>query len=284
MAADDDSGLYFIDPSEWPGAEEYRAEQARRKAESRRRYTEYLATVVIGCDDVVDPTERAGIILDALTVWGSEGSEEPCMCGCHPHLPESDLHGYGFDCVCMKTPEERKRNWDEWQAELDEYWNSPAGKAIKAKEEAREADLQAWLAAHPDVIVTSHGGWAPEQWWGSVDGHSFYFRERHDHWSIELDLRPSGRFAKKWKGGDLDDENSFELVETKHGDVIAEGVADGPGYGETPTERMQFIVDTIRNHLAPQNCGLHRGAARDDLAALVGENLRWCPSCGLRLS
>lgn len=35
----------------------------------------------------------------------------------------------------------------------------------------------------------------PEEWHGEVDGHSFYFRERHDEWRIVLDLRPSGRFS-----------------------------------------------------------------------------------------
>ena len=52
------------------------------------------------------------------------------------------------------------------------------------------------------------GGFAPEQWYGSVDGHRFSFRERHDEWRIELDLRPSGRFARVWVGGDLDDEDA----------------------------------------------------------------------------
>ena len=132
-------------------------------------------------------------------------------------------------------------------------------------------------------MVTSHGGWAPEQWKGAVDGHSFYFRERHDHWRIELDLRPTGRFGRRWTRGELDSDDVFESVETTEGDVIAEGTTRAPGYGETPLERIGFITDTIRNHLAPQKCTLHIGSARDDLAALLGESLRWCPSCGVRL-
>jgi hypothetical protein len=44
--------------------------------------------------------------------------------------------------------------------------------------------------------VHSHGGLTPEEWRGEVDGHSFYFRERHDEWRIEVDLRPSGRFIR----------------------------------------------------------------------------------------
>lgn len=283
MAANDDSGLYFIDPSDLPGADEYRARLARQRAALRRRYTEYLATVLVGCDDVADVSERAGIILDALTVWRRDPADEPCICGCHPKLPESDFHDHGFGCVCMQSAEERQRHWDVWRADLDEYWSSDEGKAITAARDAEEAALQTWLTAHPDVLVASHGGWAPEQWEGAVDGHAFYFRERHDHWRIELDLRPTGRFVKRWNGGELDDDDSFELVETSEGDVIAEGTTRVPGYGEAPLERVQFITDTIRAHLASRQCALHAGSARDDLTALLGESLRWCPACGVRL-
>jgi hypothetical protein len=283
MDASDDSGLYFIDPSGWPGAEEYRATLARQRAESRRRYTEYLATVMIGCDDVIDPSERAAIVLDALTVWRRDGSEDPCGCSCHPRLPDSDFHDYGFGCVCMMSPEERRNSMAEWLSGLREFWESPDGQRSEAARDAEEAELQAWLAAHPEVTITSHGGLAPEQWKGAVDGHSFYFRERHSDWRIELDLRPSGRFVKRWVSGDLDDESSFELVETSEGDVIAEGTTRVHGYGDSPVERVQFIVDTIRNHLAPLQCGLHTGPAVADLAALLGDGLRWCPSCGARL-
>jgi len=51
----------------------------------------------------------------------------------------------------------------------------------------------------------------PEQWWGDVDNRPFYFRERNDHWRIELDLRPTGQFSRVWLGGDFDDAASFEL-------------------------------------------------------------------------
>src|SRR5690606_3069327 len=104
MSTDDDSGLYFIDPSDWPGADEHRAKLARHRAESRRRYADYLASVLIGCDDVVDATERAGIILDALTMWRRDDAADACACSCHPRLPESDFHEYGFGCNCMKSP------------------------------------------------------------------------------------------------------------------------------------------------------------------------------------
>jgi hypothetical protein len=123
---------------------------------------------------------------------------------------------------------------------------------------------------------------APEQWRGTVEGHSFYFRERHGDWRIELDLRPSGRFYRAWIGGDLDDDANFELRETDEGDVIAEGTTGVAGYGETPVERAAFIVEQIRVHLQQQRCDVHT-AEREDLELLFGRALRWCPACGLRL-
>lgn len=283
MDADDDPGLYFFDPSDLPGAEEYRAESARQRAESRRRYTEYLAAVLIGCDGVADATERAEIVLDALAVWRRDPTEDPCRCSCHPRLPESDLHDYGFACTCMQSPEERARAMDEWFAARDAFWEGPEGRAIAEAREAEESELAMWLAAHPGVVVTRHGGWAPEIWEGSVDGREFFFRERHEEWRIELDLRGTGRFVKRWRGGDLDDEDSFDLVEVTEGDVIARGTTGADDYGTTPAERIGFIVDTIRGHVARQHCEMHVGATRDDLAALLGESFRWCPSCGSRL-
>ncbi len=80
------------------------------------------------------------------------------------------------------------------------------------------------------MTVSSHGGFAPEQWKGTVDGHSFYFRERHDQWRIELDLRPSGRFANAYRGTDTVGEMLLEPVELDDGDVIAEGTTGADGY------------------------------------------------------
>ena len=98
---------------------------------------------------------------------------------------------------------------------------------------------------NPDVVITSFGGLAPEQWWGSVAGHSFYFRERQECWRIELDLRPTGHMATTMSG---------ETRDIESGDVIAEGVADLSGYGTTHVERAEFIVRTIREFLLRRDC------------------------------
>ena len=128
----------------------------------------------------------------------------------------------------------------------------------------------------------SHGGLAPEQWRGEVDGHSFYFRERHDEWRIELDLRPGGRFVRAIAGTDDDGAIHYHTRETDEGDVIASGTTDTEGYGTTPVERAQFITDTIRIHLTRQACTHHR----DHLASIeatLGTQTRWCPTCGTQL-
>lgn len=121
-------------------------------------------------------------VLDALTEWRYIDSGERCTCSCHPRLPDSDRHDYGFDCVCTRTREQRRESFQQVLNEIRECWLSPNGEQTRAANEAAEAALLAWLTQHPGVVVHSHCGWAPEQWRGDIDGHSFYFRERHDDW------------------------------------------------------------------------------------------------------
>ena len=110
--------------------------------------------------------------------------------------------------------------------------------------------------------------YAPEQWEGSVDGHSFYFRERHDEWRIELDLQPSGRFATRVVGVDEHEQAITEQVEMTEGEIIAEGLAGA--LGSAPAEHLDFIVSTIRDYLWQRSC-THGGA------------LLYCPRCGTRM-
>ena len=255
--------------------EELRAQAERYRAEARTMYLAHLSQHLSEAD--------AAIALDALTIWNDMTSGDRCGCSCHPRLPESDLHDYGFDCPCRHTPDTRRRRWDEWIAEADAFWASPEGEQITAEREAEEADLSAWVALHPDVVVRSHGGMSPEQWWGEVDGRSFYFRERNDYWRIELDLRPTGQFSKVWVGGDFDDPASFEPRSIDVGEIIAEGTTAAPGYGRTPLDRLHFIVDVIRANLLRQSCTVHVDD-RAALESLLGRPVAWCPSCGTRLS
>lgn len=220
----DEPELFIVDPSDWPGAEEWRERHEREKATARARYLQLVTAEVELLGGVPDPIGFAERLFAGLFVHRDEDGHE-CACSCHPHLPTSDHHDFGFACNCGLSPEERRERFTAWRASMDAYWESDEGRAETARREAEEAELAVWVADHQGVEVTSHGGLAPEQWYGSVDGHRFYFRERHDEWRIELDLRPSGRFARVWVGGDLDDEDATEQRELEIGDVIADGTA-----------------------------------------------------------
>jgi len=266
-----------------PRGDGWRAERARSKEEAHRLYREIVVeTLTELAHSPVDLDNQAAVILSALFAPTRIDGGEPCPCSCHPRLPESDIHGYGFDCSCQWTADERRRSFEAWSAEMDAYWASAEGQAITDEQAAQEATLTTWLAENPGVTVASHGGLAPEQWSGEVDGRSFYFRERHDQWRIEVDLRPTGRFYRAWVGGDLEDDNSFEERAIDAGDVIAEGTTSAHGYGTTPVERAQFITAAIRAHFARQACAVHRDEL-DDLEVLCGRPMNWCPACGLKL-
>lgn len=276
----EDPGFEIIKFPQLPGAAERRVESERHRAEARRRYLAHLGSALEHLNDERDVKEAA---LEALLLWNDITSGERCGCSCHPRLPDGDFHDYGFDCPCRHTPEERAARFTAWEAERDAFWDSPEGQAITAAEQAQDDQLAAWLNDRPEVVVSSHGGLAPEQWRGEIDGHSFYFRERHDHWRIEVDLRPSGRHYRAWTGGDLDDDTNYEWRESQEGEVIAEGTVNADGFGQTPLERLQFIVANVRSHLRRQSCTVHT-AERDDLELLFARPLDWCPACGTRLS
>jgi hypothetical protein len=278
---DDEPKLYVTDFSQSPGATEYRERVERARREARTRYRDHLAAA-LRQDGVAQPDGLAEDVLDVLTVWRYIDSGERCRCACHPRLPETDLHDYGFDCVCQRTPGDRRQAFNEWRNSVAEFWRSPEGQQIKADELAEETELQAWLTEQRGVVVGSHGGLIPEQWSGQVDGRRFYFRERHGEWRIELDLRPSGRIARVFLGADAKGDARYEDRELDEGDVIAHGTTADEGYGTTPLQRAQFIIDTIRIHLIRQACTHHH----DDiptLQAILGTQVCWCPTCGTRL-
>lgn len=267
----------------FPHDHEAQAQRERQRAEGWRRYRGQLALTLIELGlNADDATTWSEAVFARLFVVARREGGGPCVCSCHPRLPDSDFHDYGFACGCQLTPEERRRQLEQWRATLNAYANSPAGTAERARRLAEENDLASWLAGQPDVVISGYGGYAPEQWTGSVAGHRFFFRERHDCWRIELDLRPTGRFVQAWRGGDLDDEDAYEPREIEEGEVIAEGVVDVAGYGRSPVERATFIVQTIRDHLTRQGCDRHVTAV-DDLEQALGRRPQWCPDCGTRL-
>jgi len=101
-------------------AAEYRERIALARSEVRRRYREHLAAV-FDQHGVAATKRLADAALDALTVWRYIDSGEVCRCSCHPRLPESDLHDYGFGCVCSRTTEARRRAFDQWRNDIDAF-------------------------------------------------------------------------------------------------------------------------------------------------------------------
>ncbi|WP_233164966.1 hypothetical protein [Mycobacterium sp. AT1] len=225
----------------------------------------------------------ADVVLDVLTEWRYVDSGERCACSCHPHLPDSDRHDYGFDCVCTHTREQRRASFHQALNDIRALWQSPSGEQTRYAKQPAEAALQAWLAQHPGVVVHSHGGWAPEQWRGVVDGHSFYFRERHDDWDIEIDLRPTGQFIDAVDGFNDDGTTRYRQRKFERGDVIATGTTDAEDYGTTLVQRAQFIVTIVRDHLKRKGC-THHLDNRNAITAALGTSIDWCPTCGTRLS
>ncbi|MCG7594576.1 hypothetical protein [Mycobacterium sp. PSTR-4-N] len=263
-------------------AAEHRERRERARSDARARYLAYLAARLDERGGA-DPAGMAEALLTALTEWPDIETGELCRCSCHPQLPSSDLHDFGFGCTCTRTHDQRRESFRRLFDGIDGYWQSPEGLRIRAADETAEQDLQTWLAEHPGVVVQSHGGWAPEQWRGEVDGHSFYFRERGGDWDLEIDLRPTGKSMRIADGQSADGTTRYRQLNLERGDIIASGTIYADGYGSTPAERAHFIATTIRDHLTRAGC-THRLDKLDAITSIFGTAVGWCALCGNRLS
>ncbi|MDQ3991359.1 MAG: hypothetical protein M3245_03490, partial [Actinomycetota bacterium] len=174
--------------------------QARREAERRGLRDRYARHLV----DTAGIDEQAAQRVMASLFDHMERDGGRCVCGCHPRL--DSLHDGGFDCPCTWDDERRAREATRWSDLRDRPWAVELRKRHAEEEEA----IARWVAGQPDVEARRLTWFAPEQWRGSVDGHSFYFRERDGMWRLELDLEPSGHFADRLievgEGGEMDTE------------------------------------------------------------------------------
>ena len=236
-----------------------REERARRDAELvdiRARFVQRVIRLA-----GLDPA--AAELAIAAVFDHRDGEQAACECSCHPRLDTT--HDGGFDCRCTWDDARREAQRRKWT----EFWDSPASRELAAAHEAEEAAIADWLAGQRDVTAKRTTSMAPEQWEGAIDGRSFYFRERHGMWRIEIDLEPNGRFADRYVGTDDSGKMITEPVPLTEGRVIAEGV--DTQLGETPVHHVEFIVRTVREHLWGEMCD-HAGA------------LFFCPKCGTRIS
>lgn len=227
---------------------------AERDAEHRRiraRWTRRLAEK-LGLSETV-AAEVMSVVFDHLDCSG-----QPCPCGCHPRL--DGLHDGGWDCRCTWDEARREREARSWAEAL----NDPVYDEPRRQHAAEQAAITAWLGTQVDVSARRMTSFAPEQWEGGIDGHSFYFRERGGQWRLEIDLEPTGEFANRLV--DVQDgEAVTEPVPIKRGEVIADGLDSA--LGSTPVEHLAHIVREVRRHLGREQC-THPGA------------VFFCPLCG----
>lgn len=263
-------------------AAEHRERRERAPAQARIRYGAYLREMLHE-RGVEDPEGVAEAVLSTLTEWLDVETGELCPCSCHPQLPNSDLHDFGFGCNCTRTRDQRGSSFRELLSAINEYWQSPEGLQIRAADKAAEKELQTWLAHSPGVVVDSHGGWAPEQWRGEVDGHSFYFRERGGDWDLEIDLCRTGESMRIVAGQHDDGTTRHRQQELERGVIIASGTVYANGYGATPVERVKFIVTAIRDHLRRKACDHHLDKL-DAISTVLETDVDWCPTCGAHLA
>jgi hypothetical protein len=233
--------------------------EAERNAERERlrsRYTRHLITRA-----AIDELAAQRVVAALFDPRDREGRR--CECSCHPRL--STQHGDGFDCACMWDEARRAEEARRWER----LWDSREVSVLREAHEREETEIAAWIAGQPGVDARRTSSMAPEQWEGTVDGHSFYFRERGGCWRIELDLQDNGRFAQRLVRVSEDGELVTEPVPVMEGEVIAEGIDSQ--LGATAEEHIAFIVRTISDHLWRAQCD-HAGA------------LFYCPKRGHRMT
>ena len=243
------SDIYLVEfgGEDSPGRAERDAEQRRLSA----RWTQRLAETV-GLSELA-AAEVASAVFDHR-----DQSGQPCLCGCHPRL--DGLHDGGWDCRCRWDEARRERESRSWA----EWLEDPVFDEFRAEHDAEEAAITEWLGTQVDVSARRVSSFAPEQWEGVIDGHSFYFRERGGQWRLEIDLEPTGEFAHRLIDV-RDGEAVTEPVPIERGAVIADGLDST--LGSTPVEHLAHIVRTVRRHLGQEQCA-HPGA------------VFYCPLCG----
>lgn len=245
--------LFIVNMDQGDGNDRSRREEQRRRL--RARYLRHLV-------DTVRIDEHLAERIMAALFDHVHADGRSCVCGCHPRL--TTLHDDGFNCPCMWDEARRAKERQTWA----DWGDTPEAAELREAHALEERSIAAWLAGQPRIEARRTTSCAPEQWEGNVDGRSFYFRERHGVWRLELDLEPTGRHAERLVRVREDGEMVTEPVPMMEGDVIAEGIDSQ--LGDAPVDHIAFIVKTIRDYLWASRCD-HSGA------------LFFCPKCGHRM-
>lgn len=244
--------LYVFNPGD---SDDWTARREAEESTQRLVRARWTARIADELDLEIDRAEQAVAIL----FDHPRDSGDTCVCSCHPRF--ASLHDGGFDCSCTWSAERREQSREALFAALEP---SPDMVAAQAQE---EAEISAWLEVHPGVTAERTCLAAPEIWEGTVDGRSFFFRERHGEWRIEIDLVPDGYFAQRWVRTEADGEMVTEPVELTSGPEIAHGVESD--LGMRAVDRLEFILRQVRGFIRAESCS-HRNART------------FCPDCGVR--
>ena len=180
-----------------------------------------------------------------------------CSCGCHPRPADQGLHDGGTQCPCQHTAEDRQRLWAEFSAATESFREHASD--VHAAQLADLAETAAALGV--DADVKSWG--APFALTGVCDGHSFYLRERHDLYRVEVAVDAACE--------DLWGSSSDVSVEVVSGSDIDLHGSDGTRSASTA---LRIAVDAVRLSMRRNRCS-HEQPSDDSHG--------FCRRCGVNL-
>ena len=179
-----------------------------------------------------------------------------CRCSCHPSPASRSLHEGGADCPCQLSAAERAERWDRLFEHL--------GETTEAVEEAdrERAELTA-AAAELDVDAELRCSAFPFVVAGACDGRSFYLRERHGRWRVEVAADPDC--------ADLWGTTGALGIEIAAGGAADLCDADGE---RSPVEALRLAVHAVRLSALRDICSHEQPS---------DESHRFCRCCGTPL-
>ena len=83
-------------------AEEFVAKIMKNRIEAFSIYHSLLTDSLISkFPNLPSHGDIANFVMETLFCWNDYGTSATCPCTCHPSLPNSNLHTFGFECPCM---------------------------------------------------------------------------------------------------------------------------------------------------------------------------------------
>lgn len=179
-----------------------------------------------------------------------------CGCSCHPSPASLSLHEGGVECPCQLTAAERAELWDRLFRDV--------GEATEASKEAdRERAEVAEVAAELNVDAEVRCSACPFVVAGTCDGRSFFLRERHGHWRVEVAADPD--CTDLWSTRDA---LGIRVAAGGKADLCD---ADGRF---SPGVALRLAVDAVRLSALRDVCSHEQPP---------GESYRFCRRCGTPL-